>query len=246
MAFVHGKDFEVFVNATDLTAYFDDASESQSMDTAETSTFGNSFKTYLQGLIDGTLSLSGKYDGTSGAVDDILSGAIGAATNPVVSAFPSGTTAVGDPGVLQQAVMSSYDVSGSIGDVVTVSAEFQGDAGIFSGALQFDGAVTATADSGNINNGAASTAGLVATLHVVANTLDDTLDVKIQDSTDGASGWADVTGATFTQIVAATAGSEYKASTQTAIDQYTKAVFTTSAGSGSATVVVAVARKPVV
>lgn len=34
-------------------------------------------------------------------------------------------------------------------------------------------------------------------------TAGDTLDVKIQQSTDGSTGWTDVTGATFTQVTAA-------------------------------------------
>lgn len=132
MAFVHGKEAYFSIKDSgetdrDLSSYLDDVSLSQSMDTAETSTFGNSFKTYLQGLSDATFSLSGKYDPTATTGPDaVLSSLIGAtaATAGNWTYGPAGNTS-GDPEYTGSSIMTSYDVSGSIGDVVAFSAELQ-------------------------------------------------------------------------------------------------------------------------
>lgn len=57
---------------------------------------------------------------------------------------------------------------------------------------------------------------VMVALHIGAHdrtTGDETLDVKIQESADGSTGWADITGAAFTQIaaqtIAATVGNVY-------------------------------------
>jgi hypothetical protein len=71
MAFRHGKNTKVVVNATDLSSYFNDVTVNNTVETAETTTFGVSggSKTYVTGLNDGTVSVSGLFDGAVGAVD---------------------------------------------------------------------------------------------------------------------------------------------------------------------------------
>lgn len=64
MAFVHGKDAAVSVDGDMLTGFLDSADLSFSQDTAETSTMGTEYKTYIAGMKDATLSISGRYDST--------------------------------------------------------------------------------------------------------------------------------------------------------------------------------------
>lgn len=53
-----------------------------------------------------------------------------------------------------------------------------------------------------------------------------TLDVKLQDSADGSTGWADVTGAAFTQVTNATASAQVLKFNASAVRRYIRAVAT--------------------
>ena len=65
MAFVHGVNAVVTINSVVLTGFFNDLSFERTRDTAETTVFGNGSKTYIPGLTDATVSLSGLYDKTA-------------------------------------------------------------------------------------------------------------------------------------------------------------------------------------
>jgi len=74
--FRHGKSTVFKVDnsggtLTDISNTLTDVSFPQSVDTAETSTFGSSAKSYVVGLTDATISVSGNFDAT---VDAHLAG----------------------------------------------------------------------------------------------------------------------------------------------------------------------------
>ena len=124
--FRHGKStvFKVDNNAgslTDISNTLTDVSFPQSVDTAETSTFGSSAKAYVVGLTDSTLSISGNFDAT---VDAHLAAIVGKADSVSFEYGPEGSTA-GFVKYTGEALLTSYEKSGAIGDVVTYSAEFQ-------------------------------------------------------------------------------------------------------------------------
>ena len=124
--FRHGKStvFKVDNNAgslTDISNTLTDVSFPQSVDTAETSAFGSSAKSYVVGLSDATLSVSGNFDAT---VDAHLAAIVGKADSVSFEYGPEGSTA-GFVKYTGEALMTSYEKSGAIGDVVTYSAEFQ-------------------------------------------------------------------------------------------------------------------------
>jgi hypothetical protein len=124
--FRHGKStvFKVDNAAGSLTNISDtltDVSFPQSVDTAETSTFGSSAKSYVVGLTDSTLSVSGNFDAT---VDAHLAGVLGQAASLSFEYGPEGSTA-GYVKYTGEAYLTSYEKSGAIGDVVSYSAEFQ-------------------------------------------------------------------------------------------------------------------------
>lgn len=128
MAFVHGKSAVFKLDDSggtlrDLSSYLDDLSFPRDIETAETTTFGvaGSAKTYITGLSDATISISGKFDATA---DGYLAGVIGQSATLSFEYGPAGSTG-GNVKYTGECIMTSYEVSASVGDVVTASADFQ-------------------------------------------------------------------------------------------------------------------------
>jgi len=125
-SFRHGKSTVFKVDnsggtLTDISNTLTDVSFPQSVDTAETSAFGSSAKSYVVGLTDSTISVSGNWDAT---VDAHLAAILGQAASVSFEYGPEGSTStyVKYSG---ECYLTSYEKSGAIGDVVTYSAEFQ-------------------------------------------------------------------------------------------------------------------------
>ena len=183
--FTHGKATKVLVEGVDLSTYFKDYNYASKMDTAETSTFGTSTKTYVQGLADSTLSLSGFFDGAVGAVDAVLSAAIGAAADIEVTVSPTGTYALGTAVIAGRSVETDYTVNGSVGSVVECSAAFQADGTIRSGVSIHD----LTAETVGVTSTGTDTTRITATggvlvVQATANTMIGTSTIKVQTSVD--------------------------------------------------------------
>lgn len=124
MAFVHGKTavFKIDNSSgtlTDISAYCDSVDLPLTADTAETSTFGSTAKSYIAGLKDSTLSVSGIWDATADATLAAIVGLTG-----TFEYGPAGSTA----GLIKytgECICTSYSTSAPVGDKVTFSAEFQ-------------------------------------------------------------------------------------------------------------------------
>jgi hypothetical protein len=241
MAFVHGKGTSVLLNAFDVSAFLNSADQTISVETAETTCFGSSSKSYVVGLRDGTVSVGGYFDGAANAVDSVLSTAIGSTASSVLSIADEGLT-IGNRCLVAQAIDTSYQITGAVGDAVSVSAEFQVEGTGTGGSGAYRGVVLSTlaSQSGTgptsltaVDNGASSANGLVANLHVTSNTA--SLTVKIQHSTDNV---------TFTDLVTFTAvagtGSEHKITTGT-VNRYLRVQW--SGTSATRTFAVTAARK---
>ena len=115
----HGKGTEVLLDEFDLSSYFNSVDTSRSTDTAETTAFGSSSKSYIVGLRDATISVSGIWDAT---VDGYFIG-----TEPASRTFiygPAGDTG-GNVKYTGEAILTSFSISNPVGDVVTYSADFQ-------------------------------------------------------------------------------------------------------------------------
>lgn len=133
--FRHGKSTVFKVDnsggsLTDITNTLTDVSFPRSVDTAETSAFGDSAKTYIVGLSDATVSVSGNYDAT---VDAHLAGVLGQAATLSFEYGPEGSTSTFVK-YTGECILTSYEKSGAIGDVVTYSAEFQVTGAVTRGA----------------------------------------------------------------------------------------------------------------
>jgi hypothetical protein len=126
MAFVHGKSAVFKLDDSsgtlrDLSEYLEDASFPRSIETAETTTFGSSAKSYITGLTDATISLSGKFDATA---DGYLAGVVGQSATLSFEYGPAGSTA----GLVKysgECILTSYEVGATVGDAVTASVELQ-------------------------------------------------------------------------------------------------------------------------
>ena len=124
--FRHGKSTVFKVDnsggtLTDISNTLTDVSFPQTIETAETTSFGSSAKTYIVGLSDSSLSVSGNFDAT---VDAHLAAVVGQAATLSFEYGPEGSTA-GFVKYTGEALLTSYEKSGAIGDVVSYSAEFQ-------------------------------------------------------------------------------------------------------------------------
>jgi hypothetical protein len=236
--FRHGKRTVVLMNGTDMSPFLNEATETQTIETAETTTFSDSDKTYITGLADGTVSTSGLFDSSAGASNDVLTGAIGQEDN-TFTVLPEGATA-GARSVIANGQLTSYDVTSPVADVVSISAEIQADGGLFSGfALNGLTDTGTSASLTGINTGGSSSGGGLFNLHVVANTRDGAATVKVQHSADNVT-WVDLV--TFSGISASVKDGESITSTGT-VNQYLRAAHSLAGSSGSITYHVSAARR---
>lgn len=129
MAFVHGKAAEITVNSVNLSTFCDSADLSIDIDTADTSTFGSTWKTALAGLAGGELSIEGQFDPTTTTGPaSALKALIG--TAPFAVIYEPGGAAVNQSRTFN-AILTNYSESSPVGDIVS-----------FSAGLQITGAVT--------------------------------------------------------------------------------------------------------
>jgi hypothetical protein len=241
MPFRHGKSTGVFYNGADLSSYFNEASVSEDVETAEVTTFGSDSKSYIVGLADGTISAAGMFDGNEGAVDQILSSTLGNDSADTVTVAPDGVT-FGRRSFSAAAIETSYEISSPVSDVVSANLEIQATQGIDSGVL-LAGRVTvsgsASGFSATLDQGASSTNGGIGYLHVTSNTRDGASTFKVQDSADGVTF---VDRITFASVSAsATVGS--KVAVTGSVDRYVRALHDPGVFTGSVTYTLAFARK---
>ena len=122
--FAHGKSTDFAIDDTggssrNISDTLTDVSFPQTIDTAETTAFGSSNKSYIVGLKDTTISISGIWDAT---VDGYLSG-----TEPASRSFifgPAGSTG-GNVKYTGECILTNYSQSNPVGDVVSFTADFQ-------------------------------------------------------------------------------------------------------------------------
>lgn len=247
MAFLHGKGISVLTNDVNLSSFLNDVSISANFETAETTAFGDSAKTYIVGLGDGTVSLNGMYEGTATTGFDAAVTAALASSNETTTSVFYGTPAAGLRTSMAGGIITTYDISTPVGDVVSASLEIQADGGVTQGdALSALAEVSTTTTGSEVDRGAAAstTAGTcVAHLHVPVNGRDaGTLTAKITSSTSSGGTFADVSGGAFTAISGGSTGSQRLEITG-AVNRYVKVVYTVASGSsGSYTPIVTLSK----
>lgn len=238
MGFLHGKSSMVLFGGVNLSGFLNQMSTSNMVETAETTTFGNDAKTYIVGLKDGSMSLSGMFDGALLASDATLSAVIGNSANNVVTFAPS--PVFGAVAFSAEAIETSYEVSSPVSDVVAANAEVQADGGIdrclLLAALS---AVTTTSTGTSIDNTASTSSGGVGYLHVTANSRTAGSVFKVQHSADNST-FADLI--TFTTVATSTTQAE-KIEVAGTVNRYVRASFAPGGSTGSITYSLAFARR---
>ena len=130
--FVHGKSTFFSIDDTggtvrDISNTLTSVDFPETIDTAETTAFGATSKSYIVGLRDATISVSGLWDAT---VDGYFIG-----TEPATRSFvfgPAGNTS-GYVKYSGEAILTSYSVSSPVQDVDSYSADFQVTANVTRG-----------------------------------------------------------------------------------------------------------------
>ena len=126
MAFTHGKD-SVFKldnsggTLTDISTYVNNVDFPETADVSENTTLGADNKTYIAGLKDATISLSGLWDSTA---DAIFGAVVGQSATLSFEYSPEGTTG-GNVKYEGEAILTSYAISSPVGDAVGYSADLQ-------------------------------------------------------------------------------------------------------------------------
>ena len=126
MAFVHGKDSAFKLDnssgtLTDISTYVNSVDFPETADVAETTTLGDSSKSYIVGLKDATISIAGLWDST---VDGILGAVVGQSATLSFEYSPEGTSS-GKIKYTGECILTSYSQSSPVGDVVGFSADLQ-------------------------------------------------------------------------------------------------------------------------
>ena len=134
--FKHGKNaYFALDNASgsliNISNSLNEISLPREIETAETTAFGDTDKTYITGLADATVSLSGMFDAT---VDAQVNGGITALKSGSVATLsfeygPAGSASA-NPKFTGEAIITSYEISSPVGDVVTYSLELQVTGGV--------------------------------------------------------------------------------------------------------------------
>ncbi len=127
--FAHGKSTNFSLDDTggtsrDLSNVLVSVDFPEIIETAETTAFGATSKSYIVGLRDATISVSGLWDAT---VDGYIIG-----TEPATRTFifgPAGSTS-GYVKYTGEAILTNYSVSSPVGDVVTFSLDLQCTGGV--------------------------------------------------------------------------------------------------------------------
>jgi hypothetical protein len=123
--FVHGKSTDFALDDTggtsrNLSNTITSVDFPETLDTAETTAFGASAKSYIVGLTDATISVSGIWDAT---VDGYIQGGAEPASRSFIFG-PAGST-VSNVKYTGEAIVTSFSISNPVGDVVTYSLDLQ-------------------------------------------------------------------------------------------------------------------------
>lgn len=243
----HGKDTDVLYGSYDISAYSTEVAVSSKLETAETTTLGNSAKSYITGLGDATISIKGLFEANVAATEPVLNAYFTADATPAVTVCPDGglvnpVVGGGRRAYLAQVKSTSSEISAPVSDVVSLNIELQCTGGARGGhILEANRTDSASTNGSNyLDNSAATTVtGATGNLHVTANTRSAASVIKIQHSTDNST-WVDLI--TFTSVAATTLTSEQASVTTSPVNRYIRAISTLSAGTGSITFTISFAR----
>src|SRR5215510_10365664 len=226
-----GNYVQVLVGGYELTGDSNTLNVTDSYDMHDVTAFSDAVHNFIEGVRTASLDHAGYMNSAAARSHPVLKSAT---IQGVVSLLlgQNAAPAVGDPVYSLNTLQGKYSTLPQLGQYVPFSARFAnaGNLGGWGVALAVPISFTNTINGSSIDNGAASTKGGIAFLHVLQAAASDTYTIVVEGSTTGAFGGEQTTLATFTLNTSAL-GSESKPIAGT-IPQYTrwKATRTGSAG----------------
>jgi hypothetical protein len=243
MAF-HGKGSRLLLGTAEFSGYLREFEAGEEIELGDSTTFGNEGHRFIAGLEQGTLSMGGLLDNvaTAGGQDATLDGELKASAAAVITSAPGGL-AVGARVSMIEAREGSYSISSPVADVVSFQASWQSEGQVDRGrVLATLAAVSGAAgdvDGTNIDNGALTSGGAAASLHVTSNTRNGTTTVKVQHSVDN-SVWVDLI--TFAVVGAGLTASQ-RLTVAGTVNRHLRSKITKAGTTGSITLAVTAARR---
>lgn len=122
MAKKHGKNTVITIDANDLSGFISGSDFNRAADANETTSYGEDDRTYIGGLKGSTLSMEGFYDDDAAGPPAILIAALGTSVAGVRQVEGVGS---GLPNEAFSGILTAYDESAPVDNVVTFSAEVQ-------------------------------------------------------------------------------------------------------------------------
>mgnify|MGYP001564869925 CR=1 FL=1 len=202
MAFAHGRNGRVFINGFDISAFLKQAGGGATVQMLDTTAFGTTDDmTFIPGPKKATMKMNGLLDETAvTGIGTLLEAAFGAA-NSIFTLVPSSGDVIGQACFGFSANLGTYNLDTSVGGIGKLDAEATSNYGwerlIIHHAMTTE---VASATGAAQDNGASSANGGVGFLQVPDITGITALDVVIQDSADGSTGWATIL--TFASVTA--------------------------------------------
>jgi len=130
MAFIHGKDTFISLNASDLSAFCNTSTLTRSADSHDVTTYGADDHVFVGGLGNGTCAIGGIYDNGATGPRDVIEPLVG--TVVTLIRRPEGTgSALPQDSV--SVLVTNYVETSPVADMVTWTAQ-----------LQLSGAVTSS------------------------------------------------------------------------------------------------------
>lgn len=237
LAASHGSNTDVLVNGNIVSQYFTDLTFTNTRDKAETSAFKSLFKSYVAGLIDPVVTLSGMFDSSNSTAEDpLLYGyltALTAVDNSWIYA-PLGAVGSSAQGVTAYAIYgisTKYEIKSALNAANMITAEIQIDNQ--GGAVERAVVLSPWATQGAGGNSASFDSGVTSTANggvFIVQTFNDTasLVVNLQDSADNST-FANVTSYNISPTNATTAAYRFPAAGTTptgTVRRYTRVTWT--------------------
>jgi len=233
MAFKHGRNAAALFAGVDITTYMTNGELEVTVDEAETSTWSNSWKTFIPGQAQLQYSFEGIWDTVANGT---FTGMIGDNPAGVLTMGPSGL-ALGAPVRMAEIIQTKYTETAPVGGVVGFAFDCLADTVPgFGTIIAASAAVTTDGNVASVDGGAATTTGAVAHLHVTSVSASDSIVVTIEDSANN-SDWSTI--GTFASKAAAGAERIVIAGT---IRRYVRAVDNVTGAAVSIVRTVALAR----
>lgn len=236
MTAVHSRQSRVLVNSAHVSGRVTGFTLTHQRALSEITNLLSAGEQFIPGLLSGTAQVDGLFDTSAGTLRDVIDQATVVDDGLLSTVAPAGL-AVGSLAFVCAGNVSARTVTSSVKDATTFGFTGTANDGVDLGVILHDlTARTANGDGTAVDNGSATQGGAVASLHVVAYSGFDEVEIAVEDSDDG-DVWANLL--TFASVDGVTSE---KARVPGSVERHTRVTWDVT-GSGSITFVVALARR---